>query len=73
MAQYAGMHMSMKARSESIQAAGSTWNASEVHVMQAVQAGEGMRVGGARKAILPPELVSCRVWCDPHVAGIAAF
>ena len=26
-------------------------------VVQAVQAGEGMRVGGARKAILPPELV----------------
>ena len=26
--------------------------------MQTVQAGEGMRVGGSRKAILPPELVS---------------
>ena len=27
--------------------------------MQTVSAGEGMRVGGSRKAILPPELVRC--------------
>lgn len=29
----------------------------ETWLVQAIQAGEGMRVGGARKAILPPELV----------------
>lgn len=32
-----------------------------LHVtLQAIQAGGGMRVGGARKAILPPELVRLR-------------
>ena len=31
--------------------------ASDTLMVQAVQAGEGMRVGGARKAILPPALV----------------
>lgn len=32
-------------------------------LLQAVQAGEGMRVGGARKAILPPELVGSTYIC----------